>query len=82
MSLPGDPGLPPGCSERHIELRMGADAYACPECDGTGEINVSACCDVPLHGEYQDDLICPKCNQGCERPECDECGGSGEVPAI
>lgn len=77
MSLPGDPGLPPGCSEWMIEERFGG-SDPCPECDDTRELNESDCCGAALHGDYQDQLICPRCNESCERVKCESCVGSNE----
>lgn len=37
--LPGDPNLPPGCTDADIERAMGGDVpdKECPDCEGTGE---------------------------------------------
>lgn len=80
--LPGSPDLPPGCTDAMIERRFGGGPEDCDACDGTGELNRSDCCDVPLHGDYQDFLMCPKCGQGCERQKCERCDGGGDEPNI
>lgn len=73
MNLPGDPGLPPGISERAFD----GGPEACEACDGTGELNVSECCGASLAGEWGEQMICPLCGEDCSRWECEGCGGSG-----
>lgn len=54
--LPGDPNLPPGCSNRDIDRRFGF-----PECQ---------CCGTELEFMGVEDFYCPKCEPRC--PDCGE----------
>lgn len=64
--------LPPNVSMKHVD----PDDDTCPECDGEGSFDESACCGAALLGE---DLICGKCFEHCEKAECVACDGKGKV---
>lgn len=74
--LPGDPGLPPGCSEQDIEAAAGS-GYDCGDCEGTGRAFWSVCCGAAMRGYDLVTLVCPECLEATERGICPACEGSG-----
>jgi DnaJ-class molecular chaperone len=73
--LPGDPGLPPGVSERDISY---PDPVECPLCKGEGEINATPCCGSPFV-DMGTDFKCFRCVERYASRDCPECGGEGVV---
>ena len=51
----------------------------CDTCCGDGYIQMS-CCGDDMKGRWEDNDLCPSCNEHCGEPdheECDECDGTG-----
>jgi len=49
----------------------------CKRCDGLGYLQYSDCCNEIICGTHRD--ICSLCEENCDKAECDECGGIGEI---
>lgn len=47
----------------------------CTLCNGEKTINLSNCCESPLHED-----ICTECGEHCDKIKCGMCEGEGEIP--
>ena len=79
--MPGDPYLPPGCTQKMIDAHFGNDSELCTECNGEKFIFKSNCCEANffLPG-WPDSDVCSKCMEHAEPIPCDHCNGTGDEP--
>lgn len=54
------------------------DNVDCPDCDGSGKVDLSNCCGADVDSDI---LICSKCHEHCDLSDCDTCEGTGQVSA-
>lgn len=55
--------------------------FACPDCDGYGVHQISACCDAQTQKQL-DRVACMECGESCHHKTCDTCGGGGTVDVV
>lgn len=74
--LPGDPNLPGGCTDADVDRAMGGDIGEedCDNCDGTGLMGVSECCEGSLSNGK-----CETCGEEANELQCPQCDGKGYV---
>jgi DnaJ-class molecular chaperone len=52
------------------------DTIECPDCDGTGQVDLSNCCGVEFNTDI---MMCSDCHEHCDRSDCDTCNGTGQL---
>ena len=57
------------------KFRVNHEERDCPECEGTGTILMTDCCNADF---YEDTDICTLCKEHASGLLCEECGGTGE----